>query len=106
MYEVKVGNGNNNIFYITEEEKLRVLRNRMEAERKANRKTKAFVAMLKETALQKCIAILLAAVSFAGASFIQDNGVFVIPVLFSLVLFFYKRNIFEKMEVEDEWEDN
>ena len=104
MYEVKVGNGNNNIFYITEEEKLRVLRNRMEAERKANRKAKAFVTMLKETALQKVIAVTLAVVSYLGSLYTQESGIFVAVLLFCLLIFLYKRNIFEKVEVE-EWEE-
>ena len=104
MYEVKVGNGNNNIFYITEEEKLRVLRNRMEAERKANRKTKAFVAMLRKTALQKVIAIVLALVSLLVSMYTGEN-VLVIVMFICVPMFFAKRNIFEKVEVE-EWEDN
>ena len=105
MYEIKVGNGNNNIFYITEEEKLRVLRNRMEAERKANRKTKAFVTMLRETALQKVIAVTLAIISYLGSLYTQESGIFVAVSLFCLLIFLYKRNIFEKVEAE-EWEDN
>lgn len=103
MYEVKVSNRNNNIFYITEEEKLRVLRNRMEAERKASRKRKAFFT--KETALQKVIAIILAVVALVAAKYVQDSGLFIVPLLFiCLPFFFCKRNIFEKVEVE-EWEE-
>jgi len=101
MQEVKTSNGNSNIFYITEEEKLRVLRNRMEAERKANRKRHTFFT--KETALQKVIAILLVAGASMAAMYLQDSGYLVIPVLLGLILFFSKRNIFE--EVEEEWED-
>ena len=102
MQEVKTSNGNN-IFYITEEEKLRVLRNRMEAERKANRKRRAFFT--KETALQKCFAIILAVIALVAAKYVQDGGLFIIPLLFiCLPFFFCKRNIFEKVEVE-EWEE-
>ena len=89
MYEIKVANGND-VFYITEEEKLRVLRRRMELERKANRKR----FFTKETITQKIMAVVLAIGSFAGAVYTQDAGILLVGLCVSLVLFFIKEKLF------------
>lgn len=100
MYEVRVSNGNNDVFFISEEEKLRVLRNRLEAERKAKRKSHAFFT--KETAIQKVIAVVLTLVSLM-VSISTGENVLVIVLFICIPMFLAKRNVFGGA---DEWEDN
>ena len=102
MYEVRVSNGNNDVMFITEEEKMRVLRNRLETERKANRKLNQFIMMLRETAVQKCIAVILVVIALVGSIYTQAAGIFVVSALVSLALFLPKRNIFKEVEEWDE----
>lgn len=90
MYEVRVRNGNNNVFYITEEEKLRVLRRRADIERKAKRRR----FFTKETMVQKVIAVLLTIGSFAGAVYAQDPGIFIVSFCVSLIMFFIREKLF------------
>ena len=71
MYEVRVSNGNNDVMFITEEEKMRVLRNRLETERKANRKLNQFIMMLRETAVQKCIAVILVVIALVATLIVE-----------------------------------
>jgi hypothetical protein len=77
MYDVKVSNGS--VFYITEEEKLRVLKRRMELERKRNSR---FKRVWKETWKQKLLALLVTIMALAASVYTQDSGILVV-ILFS-----------------------
>lgn len=92
MYEVKVANGNNSVFYITEEEKLRVLKARMEQERKAKRKNVS--AYVKQHRLLGALMFLLG----IACLFFGMPGVTILCAFFGVAGFLAK-------EEDEEWEE-
>lgn len=82
----------NNVFFITEEEKLQILRNRMETERRLNRNKNRFFK--RETILQKIIAILI----FIGSIIVSistQECIAVVVLLFCIPAFLINENIFK-----------
>ncbi len=96
MYEVKTGTGD--VFYITEEEKLRVLRKRMDAERKARKRNVS--AYVKQHRFLGTCMIGLALVCLL-------LGIFVDASFFGLILVcaFFSAAAFSAKDGDDEWDE-
>ena len=91
MYDVRVS-GNGDVFYITEEEKLRVLKRRMELERKRNSK---FKRVWKETWKQKILALMVTIMALVASVYTQDSGILVVVLFITLPLSLATVNIFK-----------